>query len=52
MPRQVVPRNQLLGDTIYLAMNSSEIVVADLLAIDPDALIDPYQMRRRVQPGP
>jgi hypothetical protein len=48
MPREFSPLHQLLGGSIHFAMKPGEIVVADLLLVHPDALVDAHQMRRSV----
>lgn len=51
MPGQFGPPYQFFGNLVDLAMESGEIIIADLFATDSDALVDSYQMRRGVQTG-
>ena len=52
MPGQFALADQAFGSTIDHIVDQGKIVVADLLPVDPYALVDPYQVGRGIKPGP
>ena len=52
MPRQIAIRNQPLRSAIDQIMQTGKVIIQDRLAIHPNALVDPHQMRRSVKPSP
>ena len=42
--------HQLLRNPVHFTMQRRKIIVTDLFAVHPDALVDPHQMRRGIQP--
>src|SRR5208282_2792947 len=52
VPRQIAFRDEALGGAVDHVMEQGEIVVGDGFAIEANALVDAYQMRRGVEPGP
>src|SRR5882762_9413063 len=55
MPRQSCLSDQALRDKVHLPMQAAKLVIADLLTIYPNTLVDTHQMRgsveSRIQPG-
>ena len=51
MPGQFATFDEALGGALDHVVQQSELFVVDVFAVDADALVNPHEMRRSVQPG-
>ena len=51
MSAQLASRKQLLDDVLDVREHRGEIFIADFFAVDANALVDSFEMRRSIEPG-